>query len=80
MSKELGNVELIIHVNETLDKYRRDELTSSLKSKEGIRSAEFCPLRYHLMLVSYDRVHLTSQDILHHVNNQSINAQLIGPV
>lgn len=80
MSKELNDVELVIHINETLGESRRDELTSSLKSKEGIRSAEFCPLRYHLMRVSYDRVHLTSQDVLHHVNDQSINAQLIGPV
>ena len=80
MSKEFNDVELIIHVNETLGESRRDELTRSLKSKEGIRSAEFCPLRYHLILVAYDRGHLSSQDILHHVNDQSINAQLIGPV
>lgn len=74
------DVEIILHVDETLEESHRNDLTAALKSKAGVRSAEFCPLRYHLMLVSYDRDSLTSQDILHQVTNQSVHAQLIGPV
>jgi len=80
MSTEHKPVELIIHVNETLEQSRREELTGTLESKDGIDSAEFCPLRYHLMLLSYDRDYLSSRDILHHVSDQHINAQLVGPV
>ena len=74
------DVEIILHVDETLGESHRNDLTAVLKGKAGVRSAEFCPLHYHLMLVSYDRDNLTSQDILHQVTNQSVHAQLIGPI
>jgi hypothetical protein len=77
MNKELNHAELIIHVSEKLGESQRKELTSSLNNRQGIKSATFCPLRYHLILVSYDRIHLSSSDILRHVQNQSANAQLV---
>ncbi len=73
------NVEIIVHVDESLDELQRDELVTRLQ-EEAINSAEFCPLRYHLMLVNYDRGILTSQDVLGRVMSNNINAKLIGPV
>lgn len=52
----------------------------SLEEIDGIKSAEFCPLRYHLMLVNYDREVLSSQEVLTGVVSQNIHAELIGPV
>ena len=46
----------------------------------GIAAAEFCPLRYHLMLVRYDRDMYSSQDVLNRVQAHNIDARLIGPV
>jgi len=43
-------------------------------------NAEFCPLRYHLMLVRYDRDLYSSQDVLNRVTSQNVDARLIGPV
>ena len=74
------DVYIILHIDETLGDARRNDLTDRLKSKAGIRSADFCPFRYHLLLVRYDRDNLTSQYILHQVTNHSVHAQLIGPV
>lgn len=74
------NVEIIVHVDESLDELQRDELITRLQEEEAINSAEFCPLRYHLMLVNYDRGILTSQDVLGRVMSNNINAKLIGPV
>lgn len=73
-------VEIVVHVEETLGEERRKDLVTALESTGGIRSAEFCPLRYHLMLVRYDREAMTSQDVLGKVNAESIHAKLIGPV
>lgn len=73
-------IEIVIHVDDTLGEQRRGELTTALTGTEGIYSAEFCPLRYHLMLVRYDREHMSSKDVLHTVNNQQVHAELIGPV
>ena len=58
----------------------RKDLVTALENEDSIVSAEFCPLRYHLMLVRYDRDVLTSQQVLSSVELQNYNARLIGPV
>ncbi|MGB5426266.1 MAG: hypothetical protein WBN95_05705 [Gammaproteobacteria bacterium] len=74
------NTEILIHIDETLEEQRRNELVDALEATAGIHTAEFCPLRYHLVLVQYDRDNLRSQDVLNKVKEQDVNAQLIGPV
>lgn len=79
-SNPAHNVEIVVHVDETLDEGQRSNLVNSLEESEGIYRAEFCPLRYHLMLVQYDRNRLASQDVLARVTSQRIHAELVGPV
>ena len=73
-------VEIVVHITETLGEQRRGDLVSALEDTDGITTAEFCPLRYHLMLVRYDRELYSSQDVLDRVKAQNIDARLIGPV
>ena len=48
-------IEIVVHITENLGEQQRWNLVASLGNNEGIVAAEFCPLRYHLMLVRYDR-------------------------
>jgi len=73
-------VEIIVHITETLGEQRRGDLVAALENNGGITAAEFCPLRYHLMLVRYDRDLYSSQKVLDRVKLQNVNARLIGPV
>ena len=73
-------VEIVVHITETLGEQRRGDLVAAMKDNDGITAAEFCPLRYHLMLVRYDRDMYSSQDVLDRVKSQNVNAKLIGPV
>ena len=73
-------VEIVVHITETLGEQRRGDLVSALEDTDGITTAEFCPLRYHLMLVRYDRDLYSSHDMLDRVTSQNVNARLIGPV
>ena len=75
-----SKIEAIIHVDETLDEARRSDLTGALEQHDGIYATVFCPLRYHLMLINYDREQLSSQDILGLVSGERVTAQLIGPI
>ena len=75
-----SNVEVLVHVDETLDQWQRQELVSFLESCDGIEAAEFCPLRYHLMLVQYNRERMNSQEVLGQVVKKDVHAKLIGPV
>ena len=73
-------VEIVVHITETIGENRRGNLVTALEDNGGIVSAEFCPLRYHLMLVRYDKDLCSSQDVLTQVKSQNVNARLIGPV
>jgi hypothetical protein len=78
--KAKNAVEIVVHVSESLEDEQRDNLVSALEKEAGIVSAEFCPLRYHLILVRYDRDRYSSQDVLSAVGAQKLQARLIGPI
>jgi len=75
-----NTVEIVAHVSENLEERQRSNLVVALENKDGIVSAEFCPLRYHLMLVRYDKDQYSSQDVLSAVSGQKLEARLIGPI
>ena len=74
------SVEIVVHISEDLEEQQRKNLVAALNNNAGIVAAEFCPLRYHLMLVRYDRDTYSSQDVLNRVNSHNVSARLIGPV
>ena len=73
-------VEIVVHITEKLGEERRIGLVTALGRTEYIVSAEFCPLRYHLILVRYNRDKFSSQEVLASVKGQNYNARLIGPI
>ena len=74
------NMEVVIHINETLDEVQRQRVRGALADVDGITESEFCPSRFHLMLVAYDPDHTSSRAILDQVQRQGLHAQLIGPI
>jgi hypothetical protein len=75
-----NTVEIVVHISENLEERQRSNLVTALESNDGIVSAEFCPLRYHLMLVRYDKDQHSSKDVLSAVTGQNLQARLIGPI
>ncbi|MEN8106987.1 MAG: hypothetical protein ABFS22_03170 [Pseudomonadota bacterium] len=81
ISKEAKSaVEIIVHIKEELGEEQRQNLVSALESSDGIIGAEFCPLRYHLIVTSYDRNVVSSQGVLKSFNSLNVQAKLIGPI
>ena len=79
-SEPANTVEIVVHISENLGETKRRDLVAALENEDSIVSAEFCPLRYHLMLVRYDRDIASSQEVLASVMAKKYNARLIGPV
>ena len=75
-----NTVEIVAHISENLDDAQRNNLVVALEQNDGIVSAEFCPLRYHLMLVRYDRDQYSSKDILNAISDRKLQSRLIGPI
>ena len=73
-----NTIEIVVHVSENLEDRQRNNLVVALEEEYGIVSAEFCPFRYHLMLVRYDANMYSSQDLLASVRSQNVNARLMA--
>ncbi len=73
-------VGLVLHVDDTLGDERRADIEAAIKSASGVNKAHFTDHRPHLMMVEYDPAQISSTDILHNVNHQSVRAELIGPI
>jgi hypothetical protein len=80
LNEARSTVEVVVHISESLDGDHRNNLVVALEQNDWIVSAEFCPLRYHLMLVRYDRDQCSSQEVLGAVSDQKLQARLIGPI
>jgi hypothetical protein len=72
--------EVVVHINETLDDAQRQDLMAAVAGVSGVAESEFCPSRFHLMLVAYDPERTSSRAILDQVQRQGLHAQLIGPI
>jgi hypothetical protein len=80
VNDSVNSTEIIVHINEALDSAARNRLQSAVLEDNGVFSAEFCPGRYHLLLVQYNTRKLSSRDVLSVVVAQNLSGQLVGPI
>jgi methyl coenzyme M reductase subunit D len=80
LNESRNAVEIVIYIKELLGEEQRQNLVTQLEGARGIISAEFCPLRYHLVVARYDRDAVNSQDVLKSFNALNVDARLIGPI
>ena len=59
-----NTVEIVVHFSENLEGRQRYNLVDALEKKAALFLQNSVPLRYHLMLVGYDRDQYSSQDVL----------------
>ena len=68
--------DIIIHVDENLDKGEKLELENKLRELEGVIAPRFN--KEHMLLVSYNPEKVSSSDLLGTVTAKGYSAQLIG--
>lgn len=71
-------VEVVIHVDETLNEERQASLISNLQERDGVENARFTTGRDHLMVIDYDSNKLHSDEVLGYVKQENVNAELVG--
>jgi len=75
---DIHQVEVVVHVDETLSEEQRSSLLSNLLERDGVENARFTSGRDHLMLIDYDSNKLQSDEVLSYVKQENVNAELIG--
>jgi len=73
-------IEIVIHVDQTLSEDQRADLVKNLQGFDGVEDARFTPGREHLMLVDYDSSKLHAKDVLGFVQKEHLGAELVGPI
>jgi hypothetical protein len=74
----IHQVEVVIHVDESLSDARRAGMLSSLRGRDGVEDARFTPGRNHLLLIDYDANKLRTSDVLGLVRAECVGAELVG--
>ncbi len=72
------SVGLVVHVNQELDEEHRELVKKILTAQQGVSNVQFTENRNHLMVVGYDPMKIDSTGILDLVQQQRMEAQLIG--
>ncbi|MGB7934056.1 MAG: hypothetical protein WCH04_17875 [Gammaproteobacteria bacterium] len=76
--KNIHQVEVVIHVDETLSEEQQASMISNLQGRDGVEKARFTTGRRHLMLIDYDSNKLHTIDVLGYVKQENVNAELVG--
>jgi hypothetical protein len=70
--------DILIHIGESLDDEHIHNLEKQISFENGIYSACINEKARHLMLVDYDPESVHATDILQHVKQTGLHAELIG--
>jgi len=74
------NIEVIVHIDETLNKRSISTLEDQLSKEHGIEKVHVNPNRQHLMMVDYSPENVNMKQVLGYVNNNGVHAKLIGGI
>lgn len=71
-------VDIILHLDETIDHHNREQLQDSLRALDGVMTADSHDEKPHLIVIGYDPDVVASSQILSHVQHSGIHAEMIG--
>lgn len=74
------NIEVIVHIDETLSIPDITDLENSLSADHGIEKVHINRTRQHLMLIDFSPENVTSVEVLNYVKNKGVHAELIGGI
>jgi cell division protein FtsX len=75
---QIHQVEVVIHVDESLSEEQRATLVGNLQKHDGVQKVKFTDGREHLMLIDYDANKLNTSEVLGYVKQEHVNAELVG--
>lgn len=75
---EIKMVDVEVHIDETLDKARRESLVDKVREQDGVISVGSREETPHLMIIEYNPEQVNSQQLLHLVQSEGLHAELFG--
>ncbi|MCK4940210.1 MAG: hypothetical protein KAR80_07900 [Rhodospirillaceae bacterium] len=76
--KDIQMADVEIHIDETLEASRREEIRDVVLAKDGIMTAVINDSKPHMLFVGYNPDVVNSLELLKLVTNEGVHAELIG--
>ncbi len=77
LKKNAREVDMIVHIDDRLDKYHRSHIEDVVEREAGVLKARFNNQRHHLMIVAYDPDRISSAMILSNIKHQNVTVQRV---
>jgi len=74
------NTATIIHIDESLSDNELESVERELGEYEGVVAACVHEKSRHLMVVDYDPLEVSADNLLHYVQSQGFHAELVGGI
>ena len=74
----MNSPEVLIHINENINKSKKDKLEEQLNSLDGVIKPKFSQEKEHLLFVSYDSDTINATKLLNKIKENNFNSQLVG--
>jgi hypothetical protein len=74
------NTATIIHIDESLSDTELEAVERELSEYEGVVAACVHEKSRHLMVVDYDPLEISADNLLHFVQRQGFHAELVGGI
>lgn len=74
------NTATVIHIDETLSDDELEAVERELAESEGVVAACVHERSRHLMVIDYDPLETSADNLLHSVQRQGFHAELIGGI
>lgn len=78
MENQDSKTSLVLHIVNTLGSERQRDVEHAIREKRGVHNAWFNSKRPHLMIVEYDTTHITFEEIMKDVSQQSVQAERVA--
>ena len=70
--------DIMLHIDEDLDKAHRVQLETYMREQEGVISLGYNDNSPHLMMVGFNPEYITPGDLLARIETRGLHAELIG--
>ncbi len=70
--------DVIIHINESVDHYRRTEIADKIRQHQGVMGVAHHDEKPHLLIVEFDPEQVHAKELLQVALDEGVHAQLVG--
>jgi hypothetical protein len=70
--------DVMLHIDETLNSKQQEVLEAQVRNQQGVVGLGYHEKQPHLMIVEYDQDKTTPQQLLHHLQDYGLHAEIVS--